>query len=60
MLQILKQINKEKAFLGCLQYDLDAMEFDEQKIIVDSTYTGPVIEHETVITQELIKEVMEY
>ena len=59
-IKFLKQTKKEREFLEAIQYEDELDKVDENTLVVESSYDGPVIEHSTPIDEDFVKTTLEY
>jgi serine/threonine-protein phosphatase 5 len=59
-LKFLKQTKKEKEFLACIQYEDEFDKIDEESLVVEPGYTGPVFDRKVLLTREFVLNLLEY
>ena len=59
-IKFLKQMKREREFLECIQYENELDKANENELVVEPGYDGPVIEADTPIDLEFVKQTLEY
>ena len=59
-IKFLKSTIKENAFFECIDYKDEVEMLDPNKLTVEKNYSGPVIDWETEITLDLVKQTAEH
>jgi serine/threonine-protein phosphatase 5 len=59
-IKYLKQLKKEREFLDCLQYEDEADLCKETDLVIEQGYTGPVIENDSILDDEFIRNLLEF
>lgn len=48
-IKFLKAMKKEREFLECIQYEDEMDKCDEKTLVIESSYSGPILEEDTII-----------
>ena len=59
-IKYLRQLKREREFYSCIQYEDELEKLDVERIEVESSYQGPVIDRKEPLTREKVMEIIQY